>query len=90
MDRLDKWYARTHELKLGIAHAKGPAMNKQELVEAIQEHNSTADSEFLLSFDDTELDSYLQRLTRINNHRGRETVWVRDVDDQGGEYKRSA
>lgn len=90
MDRLDNLYARMHDSKTPSAHTKGQAMNKQQLIDAIRKHNNTADQEFLLSFDDHELDNYLQRLTNINNHRGPKTVWVRDVADPNSDYQRSA
>ncbi|MFW6060103.1 MAG: hypothetical protein ACODAQ_07965 [Phycisphaeraceae bacterium] len=53
-------------------------MSKHEMIEAIRERNRSAKPEFLLSFDEQTLQSYLQRLTHLANHRGRESVWTRD------------
>jgi hypothetical protein len=52
-------------------------MSKQQLIEAIQEHNRSVNDDFLKGFELGDLETYLQRLTRIANHRGRETGWVR-------------
>ncbi len=55
-------------------------MSKLELISAIQQHNPTVDSTYLSSFDDADLDSYLQRLTRVHGRRGNDSVWVRRGD----------
>ncbi len=53
-------------------------MSKQQMIEAIREHNRSADQEFLTRFDEAALSDYLQRLTRVCNHRGRHSRWVRN------------
>lgn len=53
-------------------------MSKQEMIEQIRERNRSASVEFLVHFDEQALTSYLNRLTRINGRRGRDSVWVRD------------
>jgi len=52
-------------------------MSKHEMIEAIRERNRSANEAFLLSFDEQTLQSYLQRLTSLTDHRGRDSVWVR-------------
>ncbi len=52
-------------------------MSKQDLISAIREHNRSATPDFLLTFDESALHTYLQRLTTLNGHRGRTTAWVR-------------
>jgi len=54
-------------------------MSKQELIEAIQQHNRTALPEFLWRFEEQELDRYLRRLTLVHNHRGPMSVWRRET-----------
>ncbi len=53
-------------------------MSKQQLIEAIREHNRSVNDDFLNGFELGDLETYLQRLTRIANHRGRESGWVRN------------
>ena len=53
-------------------------MSKQEIIEAIRQHNHTAPSEFLSGFADEELELYLRRLTQVLGHRGRGSHWVRE------------
>ena len=55
-------------------------MNKQEMIEQIRSRNRSASVEFLVHFDEQALTSYLNRLTRINGRRGRDSVWVREGD----------
>ena len=52
-------------------------MSKEQIIQAIRRHNSTATPEFLLSFDQCVLEEYLQRLTRVLGRRGRGSSWVR-------------
>jgi len=55
-------------------------MSKQELVAAIHDRNESARPDFLMSFDEQVLTSYLRRLTTIYGHRGRHSIWVREGD----------
>ena len=55
-------------------------MSKQQVIEAIQKENRSASTEFLNTFDDPSLWAYLQRLTQVQGHRGRNSVWVRQGD----------
>ncbi len=52
-------------------------MNRPEVIERIRQYNPSATSEFLTGFADRDLSLYLDRLTRLANHRGRGTQWVR-------------
>ena len=52
-------------------------MSKEQIIDEIRKHNSTAPAEFLLRFSDAELRTYLARLTRLQGHRGPDTSWVR-------------
>ena len=52
-------------------------MSKQQIIEAIQKHNRSAEVHFLLSFDESALKRYLERLTLVNGQRGPGSVWVR-------------
>jgi len=53
-------------------------MSKQQVIEQIQQRNRTAKSEFLATFDEVALQSYLRRLTTVVGQRGRTSVWVRE------------
>jgi len=53
-------------------------MNKQEMIEQIRTRNRSASVDFLVHFDEQALSSYLNRLTRINGRRGKDSVWVRE------------
>jgi len=55
-------------------------MSKQQIIEAIRQHNRTANQELLTTFDEHTLENYLKRLTLINGRRGRASVWVRQPD----------
>jgi hypothetical protein len=55
-------------------------MSKQQMIEAIRQHNRSAGSDFLLGFNERALDSYLRRLTTVQGVRGRQSVWVREGD----------
>lgn len=52
-------------------------MSKQQMIDAIRQHNRSAEAEFLIEFDESALKSYLQRLTMVQGGRGRGSVWVR-------------
>jgi len=53
---------------------------KQQIIEAICEHNRTAAREFLINFEERALQSYLERLTTLKDHRGPASIWVRPND----------
>lgn len=53
------------------------AMSKQQMIEQIRERNRSASNDFLVKFDEEALQNYLQRLTTLQGHRGRSSVWVR-------------
>lgn len=53
-------------------------MSKQEVIEQIQKTNRSASAEFLSSFDEAALRTYLRRLTTVLGHRGRGSTWVRE------------
>jgi hypothetical protein len=53
-------------------------MSKQQMIDLIQQRNNSATSEFLVKFDEDALKTYLRRLTTVQGHRGRSSVWVRD------------
>ncbi len=55
-------------------------MSKEQMIREIVHINRSAIAEFLDSFAETELDSYLRRLTQVRNHRGPESRWVREGD----------
>lgn len=52
-------------------------MSKHQMVDAIRERNRSANTEFLMTFDEQTLQSYLQRLTNVVGRRGRESGWIR-------------
>ncbi len=52
-------------------------MSKHQIIDEIRKQNRSAAVAFLTSFDEQDLHSYLQRLTRVNGQRGRASVWVR-------------
>ena len=49
-------------------------MSKQQIIEAIRQHNRSAEVDFLISFDEQALRTYLQRLQTLVGGRG--SVWV--------------
>ncbi len=55
-------------------------MSKYEMVEQIRIHNHSASNEFLETFDEKQLESYLHRLTNVSDCRGPSSVWVRQGD----------
>jgi len=50
------------------------------MIEAIRQHNRTALPEFLTAFDESALSTYLDRLTKLTNTRGRNSQWVRNTE----------
>lgn len=52
-------------------------MSKQQLIEAIREHNRSATDDFLVSFDEAALSNYLHHLQFKTGPRGSSTCWVR-------------
>jgi len=52
-------------------------MSKYEMIDRIRRVNRTVNETFLLEFDEPQLESYLQRLTRLQDQRGSNTGWVR-------------
>ncbi len=62
-------------------------MNKEEIISSIQEQNPSAGEDFLHSFQVHSLQTYLDRLTRLNGQRGRDSVWIRRT---GGSHAAAA
>ncbi|MEM0915129.1 MAG: hypothetical protein AAGK09_11035 [Planctomycetota bacterium] len=58
-----------------------PLMTKQQMIDAIRERNRTASVEYLTSFDEDDLKTYLTRLTDLIGRRGRSSVWTRDTTE---------
>ncbi|MEM9251409.1 MAG: hypothetical protein AAGB29_03575 [Planctomycetota bacterium] len=58
-----------------------PLMTKQQMIDAIRERNRTASVEYLTSFEEDELKTYLARLTDLIGRRGRSSVWTRDTTE---------
>ncbi|MEO1235269.1 MAG: hypothetical protein AAFX76_00630 [Planctomycetota bacterium] len=54
-------------------------MSKQKTIERIQQNSRGVSPEFLATFDERTLETYLRRLTRVVGHRGRGSVWVREA-----------
>lgn len=52
-------------------------MSKQQMIDLIRQRNRSASNEFLVKFDEEALQTYLRRLTTLQDHRGRASVWVR-------------
>jgi len=55
-------------------------MNKRQMIEQIRQRNQSASDEFLLGFDEGALEQYLERLTSVVGHRGKDSVWVRSSE----------
>ena len=55
-------------------------MNKQQLIEHIRERNRSVSDAYLVRFNEQALQSYLDRLTHVVGHRGRDSRWVRQGD----------
>jgi len=56
-------------------------MNKLRMIEEIRSHNRSARTDFLVHFNEEALSEYLSRLNRCQNHRGRDSVWVRQTPE---------
>ena len=56
-------------------------MSKHQIIDEIRLHNPSAKPDFLDSFDEPDLRCYLDRLTRLQGHRGPSSVWVREPND---------
>ena len=52
-------------------------MSKFEMIERIRTFNRSASEEWLISFDESALQTYLDRLSMLQKGRGRQSVWVR-------------
>ena len=55
-------------------------MSKQQIIQAIQQHNRSVNEDFLVRFDEKTLRHYLERLANVLGHRGPTSVWVRPGD----------
>ena len=55
-------------------------MSKQQLIDAIRNHNRSAQDAFLVTFDQQVLETYLRRLQTVQGKRGAGSVWVRPGD----------
>lgn len=53
-------------------------MSKQQVIDAIYKQNPSASREFLMTFDESALKTYLDRLTQLVDHRGPSSRWDRD------------
>ncbi len=51
--------------------------SKQQIIDAIRQHNRSAAQDFLINFEERALQIYLKRLTQLQNNRGPDTTWVR-------------
>jgi hypothetical protein len=54
-----------------------PLMTKPQMIDAIRQRNRSASVEYLTTFDEDDLKSYLARLTDLIGRRGRASVWTR-------------
>lgn len=52
-------------------------MSKQQLIEAIREHNRSASDDFLIGFDEAALSNYLNHLQYKIGPRSGAAAWVR-------------
>lgn len=52
-------------------------MSKQQIIEAIREHNPGAGTDFLARFDTAALFRYLDRLRYMNASRREKPMWIR-------------
>ncbi|MCC7145179.1 MAG: hypothetical protein IT443_01900 [Phycisphaeraceae bacterium] len=55
-------------------------MSKHQMIEVIRSHNPSAAPDFLLHFNEQQLDRYVRRLTSLLGHRGPHSIWVRDAE----------
>ena len=65
-------------------------MSKYEMIDRIRQFNRSVAETFLMEFEESQLESYLQRLTKLSGHRGRDTVWVRPVQSNAVATRRLA
>ena len=54
-------------------------MSKEQMIQAIRQRNRSAKMEYLVGFNEDALQTYLQRLTNVVGHRGRNSRWVRQT-----------
>ena len=59
-------------------------MSKQQMIDAIYKQNPSASPEFLMNFNEGMLKAYLDRLTKLVDHRGRDSRWDRDKSQSWG------
>jgi hypothetical protein len=52
-------------------------MSKFEMIERIRSFNRSASEAWLITFDESALQTYLDRLSMIEKGRGKNSVWVR-------------
>ena len=57
-------------------------MSKQQVIDAIRQHNRSASTDYLIRFNKEALEDYLQRLTMIQGRRGRDSIWIRRTTDR--------
>ena len=55
-------------------------MSKEQLIDNIRQHNPTANSEFLFTFNEDALKNYLGHLRYLGRPRGAGSLWVRNTD----------
>ena len=55
-------------------------MSKQQLIDAIQQHNRSATQEFLFTFDEQALSNYLSHLVYRTRPRGVASRWIRPTE----------
>lgn len=55
-------------------------MSKQQLIEAIREHNRSATNDFLICFNESALTNYLNHLRYKVEPRTGEACWVRPAE----------
>ena len=55
-------------------------MSKELLIQAICERKRTVGRDYLVAFDEQQLETYLRRLTQLIGKRGRDSAWVRPAD----------
>jgi hypothetical protein len=65
-------------------------MSKQQMIDAIQSHSRGAGVEFLIHFNEEQLQKYLNRLTQVVGHRGRMSIWVRQSESRAVVTRRCA
>ncbi|MFP4144840.1 MAG: hypothetical protein ACLFV3_06815 [Phycisphaeraceae bacterium] len=63
------------------AAAEHQLPGRDQLIAQIRRRNRSVSLEFLSTFNDQSLETYLERLRDIVGHRGRKSVWVRRGTD---------